>query len=152
MLLNAQRSQRLASLAILFVGVASMGSSCKWSAAPPPNPQATGRLVVNDGFGAKSNPPYQCTGDVNITATPASVTGTVGINRPLTFGITYSGFSSTSPDQSPACQRVATFEGLAAGTWRVTKDTAPGLSCSVPIQAGNTTILSVWYGLCDGIN
>ena len=141
---RAPRIARYAFLAAviaagLFTIVASNGGG------PSSPPATTGAISVSTGFGAVTSTPYQCTGQGNITITPQSLTGTTGTNTSQKLPFSYSGFSSTTPNE-PACQQTVIFTALRTGSWQVTNGSGV---CTATVIAGSTATVKIWNGVCQ---
>ncbi len=122
----------------LFTIVASHGGT-------PPPPSTTGAISVSTGFGAVSSTPYQCTGSGTVTVTPQSLTGTTGNTQSQSQPYTYSGNSSTTPNEA-ACQQNVFFGNLATGTWRVTNGFG---TCTATVVANQSATVKIWNGACS---
>jgi hypothetical protein len=129
------------SLAGVFAIVASNGGG----GGQQTNPPTVGSISVTMGFGAVSSTPYQCTGGGTITITPQNLTGTAGKNQPESKSFSYSGFSSTTPNQ-PACQTTVIFPDLRPGSWRVSAGAA---ACPATVNAGAIASVRIVNGVCQ---
>jgi hypothetical protein len=134
---------RVAAAALIFVaGIVTILATGGGGDTPQ---QATkGSLSVEVGFGAVASPPYQCTGSTSVTITPGSLTGTEGTATAQTQNITFSGTSSTTPNE-PACRQTAVFADLRPGSWTASSG---GASCPVTVGAGQFATVRIWNGAC----
>jgi hypothetical protein len=136
------RSMYLATGA-LTAAVLSMGVSCNPAPPTPPGPMPAGSLVVSLGFGAVQNPPYQCTGQGNVTIKPQRLIGNAGRDQPQTLPFAYSGYSSSS---SPACRQDVTFRDLKAGDWQLSDGTT---TCAAKVLASQMTTVKIHHQTCQ---
>lgn len=140
---NIGRWRVHASLAlIVLVVLATEGFQCGGGGGTTP-PPTVGSISVSTGFGAVSNPPYQCQGSGNVTITPQSLTGTAGSASSQTKPFAYSGYSSSSP---PACKQDLIFTDLRPGSWQATNG---GGTCAVTVTAGQMAVVRIYNNVCQ---
>ncbi|HEY7479586.1 MAG TPA: hypothetical protein VH680_03635 [Gemmatimonadales bacterium] len=133
----------LAVLLIMTTVVAVGGFICP--ASGPVTPATKGPIFVNIGFGAVATPPYDCTGSGTVTVTPQNLTGTEGNGQEQSQNYTFSGKSSTVPNE-PACQMTVNFPDKTPGTWLVSNGQA---SCPKTLTAGQPATVKIWNGVCQ---
>jgi hypothetical protein len=142
--MTLQRSARIAAALLTFAaGIVTILATGSGSDTPAP-PPTTGSLSVEIGFGAVTSTPYQCTGSASVTITPGSLTGTAGTATAQTQNITFSGMSSTTPNE-PACRQTVVFSNLRPGSWTVSSG---GASCPATVTAGQFSTVRIWNGAC----
>jgi hypothetical protein len=107
--------------------------------------KSPGSITVNTGFGAVTSTPYQCTGQTTVTVTPQNLTGTQGSSSATSKPVSYSGFSSTTPNE-PACQQNVIFTGLKAGTWQISDGRG---TCTATVADGQSANVKIWNGACQ---
>src|SRR5438105_11646940 len=132
-------------VAVAVVGVFSIVATQSGGTGGTGGTPTVGSISVNMGFGAVSSPPYQCTGTGNVTISPQTLTGTTGNGQTQTKPFSYSGYSSTTPNE-PACQTTVIFTGLTTGTWQATDGIA---TCQVTVTAGQLATVKIWNEVCQ---
>lgn len=110
-----------------------------------PTPATTGAISVNVGFGAVTNPPYQCTGAMTVTVSPVSLTGSAGTTSAQSRQVTFSRTSSTTPNE-PACQETVLFPSMSPGSWNASNGVA---TCPVTVVAGQAAQVRIWNNACN---
>jgi hypothetical protein len=111
----------------------------------PATPPTVGSIFVYPSFGAVTSTPSPCTGSGRITITPQSLTGSSGQSTSSNLPFSYSGFSSTTPNE-PACQANANFTNLRPGTWRVSDGIA---TCPATVVAGQGATVKIRNEVCQ---
>jgi hypothetical protein len=140
-----QRLGAYPAVLLVMATVLSLGGFiCGTTGSTPPPPTA-GAIYVNIGFGAVTNPPYDCTGSGTVTITPQSLTGTGGNGQEETRTYTFSGKSSTTPNE-PACQVTVNFPSKTPGTWQATNGQA---ACIANLIAGQSVTVKIHNGVCQ---
>lgn len=129
---------------VIIFGILTIVASGGGGGGQPQPPPTTGSIALSSGFGAVSSTPYQCTGSANITINPQTLTGTAGKSGSETRPVSYSGFSSTTPNE-PACQQSVIFTDLRTGSWQVTNGTAV---CTTTVTAGQIANVKIWNNAC----
>lgn len=146
-ILNTRNLARVTLLTgVICAGVLSILGSASGPSGGPTSPPTKGSISVNYGFGAVSNPPYQCNGQVTVSVTAVSLTGSDGNTSAPAQTLTFSDFSSTTPNE-PACQKTAVFADLRPGTWQIKAGTAP--PCQRTLAAGQFLNVRVWQNVCQ---
>ncbi len=125
---------------VLSVG----GFICGTTGGTPPPPTA-GAIFVNIGFGAVTSTPYDCTGSGSVTITPQNLTGTGGSGTEETRQYSFSGKSSTTPNE-PACQVTVNFPSKTPGTWQASNGQA---ACIANLTAGQSATVKIHNGACQ---
>ena len=134
--------------AVLLVTAAVLGLGgfiCGTTGNGTVTPATAGPIFVNVGYGAVTSTPYDCTGGGSVTVTPQSLTGTGGNGAEQTQQYSFSGKSSTTPNE-PACQVNVSFPGKSPGTWQVGNGQA---ACTGTVTAGQSTTVKIWNGACS---
>ena len=143
-MISRQRISRIVVVALVFVaGVVTILATGSGNDTPPVQP-TTGSLAVEIGFGAVAATPYQCTGSATVTITPGTLTGTAGTATAQTKNITFSGLSSTTPNE-PACRQTVVFPDLRPGSWTVSSGAA---TCPATVTAGQSTTVRIHNDVC----
>jgi hypothetical protein len=141
---NIDRWRVPASVALIIVVVlGTQGFDCSGSGGGPTPAPTTGSISVSTGFGAVSNPPYQCTGSGNITVSPQTLTGSTGTSTAQTKPFAYSGYSKSDP---PACEQSVIFTTIRTGTWSATNGTG---TCLTTVTAGQMATVKIWNSVCQ---
>jgi len=131
----------------IFIAVTAIGvfTIVATGGGGTPTQPTVGSILVNLGFGAVTSTPYQCTGSGTITITPQNLTGSSGQSTSSNLLFSYSGFSSTTPNE-PACQTNVNFTNLRPGTWRVSDGIA---TCTATVVAGQGATAKIWNEVCQ---
>jgi len=145
--MNRQISQ--AARYLMFIAVTAMGvfTIVASGGGGPTNtpPPTVGSIFVSMGYGAVTSTPSQCNGSGTVTITPQSLNGSSGQSTASSQTFSYSGLSSTTPNE-PACQTTVNFTNLRPGTWKVSDGSA---ACTANVVAGQGTNLKIWNEVCQ---
>ena len=132
-------------IAVTALGVFTIVGSGGGGPNNPPPPPTVGSIFVSMGYGAVTSTPSQCTGSGTITITPQNLTGSSGQSTASSQPFSYSGLSSTTPNE-PACQTTVNFTNLKPGTWKVSDGSA---ACTANVVAGQGANIKIWNEVCQ---
>jgi hypothetical protein len=143
-MLIPQRLGAYPAVLLVMATVLSVGGFICGTTGTPPEP-TSGSIFVIVGFGAVTSTPYDCTGSGTATIIPQSLTGTGGDGQEKSLPYTFSGKSSTTPNE-PACQVTVNFPSKTPGTWQVTNGQA---ACIANLTAGQSATVKIYNGVCQ---